>query len=88
MEGSGRVKAALQGGHLAVATEKEYLIFTGEEQPEKEPRVKSKFGETAAELLAYYKKTYEVTKEDIKKFQKKSLEAQVDYLTKLEEDNQ
>jgi hypothetical protein len=84
---SNRVKAALSGGHLSHASEKEFLdaggvIESGDDTPEVET-FESEFGNNAEELLAYYKENYEVTKADITAFKKLSLEDKVKELTKL-----
>ena len=76
------VKNALKGGHLAFANEAEFIAVGGE-VPEVVPEFTSEFGDDAKEILAYYKKTYEVTKEDVTAFKKLSLQEMVDELTKL-----
>jgi hypothetical protein len=85
MEVSNRVRQGLSGGHLSIASERDYEVFTGKIEPEEKETISSKFGSTAEELLAFYKKTYEVTAKDVKAFNKKSLEGKVKYLIDLEE---
>ncbi len=96
---SNRVKSALKGGHLSYASESEFAEFGGivpedtkektakkdEDEDDDEKTIESKYGTNAEELLAYYKKTYEVSKTDIKKFKALSLQEMVDELKKLEE---
>jgi len=81
---SNAIKNALKGGHLAYASEPEF-IAAGGEVPEEIPAFTSEYGDDAKELLAYYKKNYEVTKEDVVAFKKLSLQQMVDELTKLAE---
>jgi hypothetical protein len=79
---SNTVTNALKGGHLTFATEAEF-VAAGGEVPEEIPAFTSEFGDDAKEIIAYYKKTYEVTKEDVTAFKKLSLQEMVDELTKL-----
>lgn len=87
MSGSGRVKLALQGGHLVVASEAEFKAAKDGEFPEIET-IESKFGKTAEELTTFYKNTYEVSKKQVEAFKKRSLESMVKELTRLEDDQQ
>ena len=85
---SNRVKAALSGGHLSYASEKEFIdaggvIESGDDTPDNIETFESEFGNNAEELLAYYKENYDVSKTDITAFKKLSLEAKVEELTRL-----
>lgn len=75
---SGKIKAALRGGHLELATEDELLAFNkkltekpGEEKPEKDLTLREKLEDkTKAELVEYYEENFDVTEEDVEGFKK------------------
>jgi hypothetical protein len=87
---SNSIKNALKGGHLSYASEFEFtkaggvIPEIGKEEDEEET-IESEFGKNAEELIAYYKKTYDVKAADVKAFKKLTLQEMVDELTKLAE---
>ena len=87
MASSARIKGAISGGHLSIATEQDYKVFMGIVEKEVET-IESEFGTNAEELLKYYQDNYEVDKTMVKAFKKLSLQEMVDELTKLEDDEE
>ena len=76
---SGKIKAAIRGGHLVVVTESEYedwlksqeKVTKVKEEDIGEPTLAEQLEEkTKAELTEYYKENYEVSDEDVEAFEK------------------
>jgi len=86
---SNSIANALKGGHLSHASEYEFVkaggVIPEVEKDEEEETIESEFGKNAEELIAYYKKNYEVKAPDVKAFKKLTLQEMVDELTKLAE---
>ena len=94
---SGKIKAALRGGHLNTATEAEFeeyqeIINPSEEVKEKkeetkEPTLEETLTEkTKAQLLEYYKDTYQVDEDQIVVFEKLNHEQRVTELLELDKE--
>ena len=94
---SGRIKAAIRGGHLQTVSEKDYQDYLEAQKSEeekaveetKEPTLEEKLDEkTNAGLLEYYKDHYEVTEEQIDVFEKLKHDDRVAELVGLAEDSE
>ena len=91
---SGRIRAAIRGGHLVVCTEKEYKEYLQSLEPEvkqkeekEEPTLEEKLTEmTKDALTTFYKDNYEVSKDEIKIFEKFKHEEMVAELLELDAD--
>jgi len=92
---SGKIKAAIRGGHLVAVPEKEYEEYleslkpkaegVAEKEDNKEPTLKEKLEElTKAGLLDYYKENYEVDEDQIAAFDKLKHEDRVTELLELD----
>ena len=91
---SGRIRAAIRGGHLVVCTEKEYKEYLQSLEPEvkpkmkKEPTLEEKFmEETKDSLTQYYKDHYQVTEEEVKVFEGYKHDEMVAELLDLEKED-
>lgn len=91
---SGRIRAAIRGGHLVTCTEKEYKEYLQSLEPEvkpktkKEPTLEEKFMEMTKDVLVvYYKDNYQVSEEEIKVFEKFKHEEMVAELLDLEKED-
>ena len=89
---SGKIRLALRGGHLQVATEKEYDAYLDSvgAAPKKEQPVEKTFKEklddmTKAQLTEYYKDNYQVGAEDIEAFSKLKHDEMVEELLELDQ---
>ena len=80
---SGKIKAAIRGGHLNTATEAEFKAYQDlinppekekkKKEETKEPTLEDTLNEkTKAGLLDYYKETYEVDEDQVAIFDKMS----------------
>lgn len=77
---SGKIKAAIRGGHLVAVTEREYQEYVDSLEPKKEKVKEEEEKEltleeiltekTKADLTAYYKDTFDVGDEEIEAFSK------------------
>ena len=76
---SGKIAAAIRGGHLVAVTESEYnqwlkgneKVAKDKEDGNDEPTLEDTLVEkTKAELTEYYKENYEVSEEDVDAFEK------------------
>lgn len=91
---SGRIRAAIRGGHLVVCTEKEYKEHLQSLEPEvkpkikKEPTLEEKLTEmTKDALVVYYQDNYQVIEEEVKVFGKFKHEEMVAELLDLEKED-
>jgi hypothetical protein len=75
-----KVKKALSGGHLQMATEAEFKGETAEVASEKVDYTEM----TKAELLKFYKETYDVSEEEVAEFKSKTKDEMVTELQGLE----
>lgn len=94
---SGKIKAAIRGGHLEKVSEKDYKDYlksiekkgkkpTGPVKT-KEDILKEELGEmTRAELLEYYKEHYEVDEDEEARFDALKLDERIEELVKLAAD--
>jgi len=83
---SGKIKSALAGGHLMLATEEEYKTFInkGVQAPDEGKDVVD-FGEmTKDELVEYYKSHYQVTTDEVEAFGKMKKADMIEELKELE----
>lgn len=93
---AGKIKAAIRGGHLAVASEAEFEEYQESLNPveekvkeeEKEPTREDELMElTKDSLTTLYKDTYQVSDEEVEAFSKLKHDDMVVELLALEEDN-
>lgn len=91
---SGRIRAAIRGGHLVVCTSKEYKEYMASLEPVEKPKKEEKkdpppaekyAGMTKEMLTQYYKDTYDVSEKDVTTFEKYKHEDMVAELLDLED---
>lgn len=76
-----RINRAISGGHLVNSNKDEYLEYLALSTPEDEEDVSSELGDmTKSELVDYYKENYEVSEEDLEKFEKLTKAKMVNFL--------
>lgn len=93
---SNKIKTALRGGHLVLATEEDFNKYhksldsavsadtIEEKQPTAAEKLKQELSErTKASLSEYYQDTYEVTDKEVKDFEKLTHDQMVDELMEL-----
>lgn len=94
---SGRIKMALNGGHLQIASTKEYeeyresLESLGPLVSNKSPKISlaDKLEEkTKGEMVEYYKANYEVTEDEVEAFKKLKHAEMVIELVELDKENE
>jgi len=94
---SNKIRNAIKGGHLETATEDEFNAYqdslTGkaspkEVEPTKSQELRTELDEmTKASLTQYYQENFEVSKADVKSFEKLTHDEMVDELLELSEED-